>query len=68
VTVSRVSVAFMETELASELYCDEVLTGDGRFVILDNQVSVSGMIRFDSRYDCEINQLQFFPKESPHGS
>ena len=65
---SRVSVQFMESELASELYCDEVLTGDGHFVRLDIPGSVSGLIRFDSRWDCELNQLEIFPKESPHGS
>ena len=44
----RVSSQFMNLERASELYCDEVLTGDGRFIRLDISSSVSGLIRFDS--------------------
>ncbi len=65
---SRVSVQFMDTELASELYVDEVLTGDGRLVILDTVRSMRGLIRFDSRWDCERNQMEIFPEGSPHGS
>jgi len=45
--IPRVSAQFMETEKAAELYCDEVLTGDGHLVILDRTRSVSGPIRFD---------------------
>ncbi len=36
---------FMASELASELYVDEVLTGDGSLVILDKHGSVSGLGR-----------------------
>jgi len=32
---------FMETELACELYCDEVVDGSGRFMYIDKSVSVS---------------------------
>jgi len=66
--VSTQFSAFMDSELASELYVDEVLTGDGRLVILDKYRSVSGPIRFDSALDCRLNQLELFPEESPHGS
>ncbi len=39
--------AFMNSELVSELYCDGVLTGDGRVVRLDRIGSVSGLTRLD---------------------
>ena len=38
------SPAFMASEAASELYCDEVLTGEGFPVRLDKVGSVSGLI------------------------
>jgi len=39
----RVSAQFMDSELASEMYVDEVLTGDGQFVRLDNVSRVTAM-------------------------
>jgi len=36
---------FMASELASELYVDEVLTGDGSLITIDSPVSVSGLDR-----------------------
>ncbi len=47
----RVSEEFMQTEMAAELYCDEVLTGDGHLIRLNIPSSVSGLIRFDSDLD-----------------
>ena len=44
--------AFMNSERASELYCDEVLTGDGFLVRFDKHGSVSGLTRFDIRESC----------------
>ncbi len=38
---------FMASELASELYCDERLTGDGHLISLDIPGSVSGLTRLD---------------------
>ena len=48
----RASEGFMGSELAAELYVDEVLTGDGSPVRLDIPGSVSGLIRFDMRDSC----------------
>ena len=48
VVLPRVSAQFMNSELAAEFYCDDVLTGDGHLVTLDIPSSVSGLIRFDS--------------------
>ena len=66
----RVGSLFLASELAAELYVNEVLDGQGRFQYLDKSGSVSGPIRFDSAYDCELNQLELFPtlEGSPHGS
>ena len=36
---------FMASELASEMYVDDLLTGDGFSVILDSPGSVSGLRR-----------------------
>ncbi len=41
----------LDSERACELYCDEVLTGDGHLIRLDIHGSVSGLIRFDSDLD-----------------
>ena len=59
---------FLSSERAVELYVDEVLDGSGRLLHLDRVGSVSGLIRFDSRLDCELNQVSLFPEGSPHGS
>ena len=57
---------FMASERASELYCDEVLTGDGLPVSLDDTRSVSGLIRFD--YGSRLVPLKVQPRlqGAPH--
>ena len=47
---------FMASELASELYVDGLLTGDGQAVIVDSPVSVSGLRRDEIKmiFDEEI--------------
>ena len=64
----RVSAQFLQTELAAEMYCDEVLTGDGHFVSLDIPGSVSGLIRSDLARDLRTITQILLPKEGPHGS
>ena len=58
----------LDSELASELYVDEVLTGDGHLVTLDLPCSVSGLIRFDLVRDPLRKRQILLPKEGPHGS
>ena len=50
------SELFLHSELAAELYVDEVLTGDGHPVSLDIPSSVSGLTRFDIR-DSSVREL-----------
>ena len=63
------SPAFMASEAASELYCDEVLTGEGFPVRLDRYGSVSGLIRFDSATGPQLVHISELlrPKGAPHG-
>ena len=42
-TGEQLDFDFMASELASELYCDEILDGSGRFLHLDSTVSVSAL-------------------------
>ena len=39
----HVSELFMASELASELYCDELLAGDGSSLYVDSVCSVSAL-------------------------
>ena len=56
----------LDSEVAAEFYCDELLDGQGRWQYLDNPRSVSGLIRSDSP---ETRPgLILLPKEGPHGS
>ena len=43
----------MESELAAEMYCDELLDGSGSFQYLDRSVSVSAL---DEDEDASIHQ------------
>jgi len=56
--IPRVSSQFLSSEKASELYCDEVLTGDGHFVTLDRSGSVSGPIRFDLESSLAVRRIK----------
>ncbi len=51
----RVSEQFMSSEKASELYCDEVLAGDGSFVHVDRSGSVSA---FEMDFDLSDEDLE----------
>ena len=62
-----VVAAFMDSERVSELYCDEVLTGDGRLIRLDLPSSVSGLIRFGLLWGLMPVPDIIPPKEDPHG-
>ena len=46
------TLVFMNSERASELYCDEILTGDGQRVIVDIPGSVSALTGQDKRESC----------------
>ena len=46
----HVSVQFLQSEKAAELYVDEVLDGRGRFLYLDNRVSVSALVEVEGSH------------------
>jgi len=59
---------FMHSEVACELYVDEVVDGSGRIQYLDRSGSVSALIEIeiDATYVPDHNEL--FQQEDPHGS
>ena len=59
---------FMASELASELYVDEVLTGDGSLVILDKHGSMGAMAEAETRAMIANQIMDQFSKGDPHGS
>ena len=60
----------LDSELAAELYVDEVLTGDGHLVTIDIPGSVSGLIRFDLESSQTVRALKekLRLQGGPHGS
>jgi len=57
----------IDSEMASLLYCDEVLDGDGNFLYIDKDVSVSALP--DAGDDFEhVSQIWFDWKEILHGA
>ena len=50
---------FMESELACEMYCDELLDGAGRFLEFDSTVSVSGNER-PERPESQLTKVSSF--------
>ena len=58
----------MASELASELYVDDVLTGDGFPVILDIPGSMSAMAEAETRAAFANREMDNFSEGDPHGS
>ena len=60
----------LDSELAAELYVDEVLNGDGHLVTFDRSSSVSGPIRFDLVSSRAVRRIQekLRLQGGPHGS
>ncbi len=57
----------IDSELASELYCDEVLDGQGQFLYLDRVVSVSALDEDEATAFYGV-QMEMFSEGDPHGS
>ncbi len=57
------NVDFIETELAAELYCDEVVDGSGKFQYLDRVVSVSAVTETGNPSVPELDQKGFEQRE-----
>ncbi len=57
-----------DSEVAAEMYVDELLDGSGDFQYLDIPGSVSGLIRFELIRDLSRNRQILLPKEGSHGS
>ncbi len=60
----RLELDFMDSELASELYCDEVLAGDGRILHLDAIRSVSAMPEAEAAARSVMRDQLFLPQGS----
>jgi len=60
--------SFMESELASELYCDEVLDGSGRLLHLDKVGSVSALAEAEDQYGFELIRDILERSEILHGT
>ena len=61
-------LAFLGSELAAELYVNEVLDGAGQFQYLDKSGSVSAMVEVEDDFDYVPNHNELFRQEVPHGS
>jgi len=65
--VSEILARFLESELASEMYVDEVLDGSGGLLYLDrvSSVSASPEAEADAFYGV---QQELFSEGDPHGT
>ena len=59
---------FMASELASELYVDELLAGDGRILQVDNLLSMSALAEAEARASAGNLHLDRLSEGDPHGS
>ena len=48
---------FLASEMASEMYCDEIVDGDGRLQYLDSVVSVSALVDEDEGGLCQESDV-----------
>jgi len=58
----------LDSEMAAELYCDEVLTGDGHLIRLDRYRSVSGLVLVRDTLAQMADKVKVRPEGGPHGS
>jgi len=67
--ISSVMAQFMASELASELYVDDVLAGDGRIVQVDRVSRVTALTEAEAadRF-YGIQGEMYFSEGDPHGS
>ena len=56
--ISPMIVRFLASELASELYCDEVLAGDGSLLQIDSPLSVSALAEAEAGDRFSITQRE----------
>ena len=64
---TRVGEVFMASELASEMYVDEVLDGQGRLQYIDKVGSVSGLIEVEDDFDYDPTHIEL-NRRLIHGS
>ena len=65
--MARRSRAFMASEQVSELYCDEVLAGDGSILQVDRVLSVSALTETEAAAVYARVYNQTLPEVDPHG-
>ena len=56
--ISPMIVRFLASELVSELYCDEVLAGDGSLLQIDSPFSVSALAEAEAADRFSVTQRE----------